>query len=63
MRQAREDRDGRAGGATAAAVDVEIDPQSCRFRRSHRLSNQPPLVFGLFALAKTEKISGMYQKK
>ena len=34
MRQAREDRDERAGSYDAAAVDVEIDPQGCRFRRS-----------------------------
>ena len=30
----RAGRAGRAGGATMLAVDVEIDPQSCRFRRS-----------------------------
>ena len=55
-RQAREDRDERAGGATVlqpltkTKVDVEIDPQCCRFRRrvitspTTETGEQPSLV-------------------
>ena len=34
MRQAREDRDERAGGATMLQPLMLSDPQCCRFRRS-----------------------------